>query len=269
MTACWPTTTPRTRRCSSPTWRPRCPNPPTAAGPTPSTCAPGSGTRPVPWFGRPTSYAVCGARCSRPDGPTSTSASSAARAASTAPASCDLSRGVVADDTQGRVTFHLVAPDPQFLYKLTLWVAPTPPGTSMGRLTSPVPGTGPYRIAAYTRNKRFTLARNTFFREWSAAAQPAGFLDGITWVKVADARAAADAVRQGRADLAELNPWPRTARPWGRSWIVSGSRCRAASTAASCSPPCSGSSTPPYRPSTTSWHAGRSTTRSTGGRPSS
>ena len=123
-----------------------------------------------------------------------------------APASCDLSKGVVADDAQGRVTFHLAAPDPQFLYKLTLLVAPTPPGTSLGRLTSPVPGTGPYRIASYSRDKTFTLARNPFFREWSAPAQPAGFLDTVTWVKVADARAAADAVRQGRADLAELNP---------------------------------------------------------------
>src|SRR5262249_22539878 len=30
---------------------------------------------------------------------------------------CDLSRGVVADDASGAVTFHLVAPDLDFLYK--------------------------------------------------------------------------------------------------------------------------------------------------------
>ena len=54
-TACWPTTTAvRTRRCSSPTWRWRCPNPPTATGPTPSTSDRGSGTRRVPRCGPPT-----------------------------------------------------------------------------------------------------------------------------------------------------------------------------------------------------------------------
>ncbi len=129
------------------------------------------------------------------------------------PASCDLSKGVVADDVAGRVTFHLLAPDPQFLYKLTLLVFPAPPGTPLGRLTSQLPGTGPYRIASYALDKRFTLARNTFFRQWSAAAQPAGFLDEIKWVKVADAHQAADAVRQGRADLAELTPLGEPASP--------------------------------------------------------
>ncbi len=102
------------------------------------------------------------------------------------------------------MTFHLVAPDPQFLYKLTLLVVPTPPGTPFGRTTAPLPGTGPYRIASYRRDKEFALVRNPFFRQWSAPAQPAGFLDKIAWVKVADAHEAANAVQQGRADLAEL-----------------------------------------------------------------
>jgi ABC-type transport system substrate-binding protein len=119
---------------------------------------------------------------------------------------CDLSRGVIADDAQGRVTFHLTAPDPQFLYKLTLLVVPAPAGTPLQELTTPLPGTGPYRIASYKRGKAFTLTRNPHFREWSASAQPAGFVDGMTWIKVADAREAADAVTHGRADLAELTP---------------------------------------------------------------
>ena len=46
---------------------------------------------------------------------------------------CELRAGaVVADDAAGRVTFHLEAPDPLFLYKLTLFVVPTPPGTPVG-----------------------------------------------------------------------------------------------------------------------------------------
>jgi peptide/nickel transport system substrate-binding protein len=50
------------------------------------------------------------------------------------------------------------------------------------------------------------MTRNRYFDEWSAPAQPAGFPDVVTWVKVTDLRAAADAVREGRADLAELTP---------------------------------------------------------------
>ena len=34
------------------------------------------------------------------------------------PTRCDLSRGIVADDAAKTVSFHLVAPDPEFLYKI-------------------------------------------------------------------------------------------------------------------------------------------------------
>ena len=36
------------------------------------------------------------------------------------PSHCDLSRGVVTDDAANTVTFHLVAPNPEFLERLTL-----------------------------------------------------------------------------------------------------------------------------------------------------
>ena len=121
-------------------------------------------------------------------------------------------QGVVVDDVTGRITFHLRKPDPQFLDKLTLLVVPTPKGTPMTTLTTPLPGTGPYRIAWYAHNKPFSLERNPYVREWSAPAQPAGFLDAITWVKVPDTQAAADAVLQGRADLAELTPFSQVRR---------------------------------------------------------
>jgi ABC-type transport system substrate-binding protein/DNA-binding SARP family transcriptional activator len=119
---------------------------------------------------------------------------------------CDLRRGVVADDATGRVTFHLRAPDPQFLHKLTLLVVPAPAGTPLQDLRGPLPGTGPYRIASSTPGKELTLTRNGFFRQWAAGAQPAGFVDEMTWRKVASVRAAAAAVEEGRADLAELTP---------------------------------------------------------------
>src|SRR5581483_1170711 len=47
------------------------------------------------------------------------------------PASCSLADGVVTDDNAGTVTFHLVRPDPDFLFKLADYgfAAPVPPGT--------------------------------------------------------------------------------------------------------------------------------------------
>ena len=100
----------------------------------------------------------------RPRDRTSTPASSGARRASTTGRACDLSDGVVADDAAGRVTFHLEAPDPLFLYKLTLFVVPTPPGTPVGKLDSPLPGTGPYQVAPSDEGTVLTLARNPWFQ---------------------------------------------------------------------------------------------------------
>jgi ABC-type transport system substrate-binding protein/DNA-binding beta-propeller fold protein YncE len=121
------------------------------------------------------------------------------------PRSCDLSRGVVADDAAGVVTFHLRAPDPQFLLKLTLLVVPTPPGTPVGDLKEPLPATGPYRIADYVAHRSFRLERNEYFREWSAGAQPDGFVDRVVWLAFADVRTAARAVEDGAADLVDFN----------------------------------------------------------------
>ena len=41
---------------------------------------------------------------------------------------CNLASGIVANDAAGTVTFHLTAPDPEFLYKLAFsWAYPVPP----------------------------------------------------------------------------------------------------------------------------------------------
>ena len=125
-----------------------------------------------------------------------------AAACSERPPDCDLSGGVVTDDATGTVTFHLTAPDPEFLFKLTemSYSAPVPPGTpdrEPGSRT--VPGTGPYRIARASQTK-ILFVRNPLFREWSHAAQPAGNPDAIVWRTAATAQAAVTAVSQGRAD---------------------------------------------------------------------
>jgi YVTN family beta-propeller protein len=118
------------------------------------------------------------------------------------PQGCDLSHGIVTDDATGTVTFHLTAPDPEFLFKLTeySYSAPIPPGTpdhEPGSRT--VPGTGPYRIAHVSRSE-IRFVRNPLFREWSYAAQPTGNPDTIVWRTVPTAQAAVTAVSQGRAD---------------------------------------------------------------------
>jgi len=89
---------------------------------------------------------------------------------------CDLSKGVVTNDAAGTVTFHLTAPDPEFMDKLALPFAVAVPGSTpphdMGN--NPVPGTGPYMWKTYNPNKVAVMVRNPYFHEWSAAAQPNG-----------------------------------------------------------------------------------------------
>ena len=69
----------------------------------------------------------------------------------THPKQCDLSRGIVANDTARTVTFHLVAPDAEFLYKLALDFAYLLPAGTPAKeaLTRGLPATGPYMIARY------------------------------------------------------------------------------------------------------------------------
>jgi peptide/nickel transport system substrate-binding protein len=116
---------------------------------------------------------------------------------------CDLSEGIVTDDATGRVAFHLSAPDPEFLYKLTLPAAyPVPAGTPNRDVgASPIPATGPYMIEEYVRGKRLTLVRNPYFRVWSPAAQPDGNVDRISVTGAVPAADAVTAVAEGRADF--------------------------------------------------------------------
>ena len=123
---------------------------------------------------------------------------------------CDLSRGIVADDAAGTVTFSLVAPDADFLHKLalpfaSLVPASAGPGEATGR--HPIPGTGPYMIANSPRPaERLVLVRNPCFREWSHAAQPDGYPDRLVFLGAKSASAAVDAVLRGAADLVRPPP---------------------------------------------------------------
>lgn len=127
---------------------------------------------------------------------------SGASACLKAPASCDLSRGIVADDRADTVTFHLTQPDPDFLYKLTLTYADVLPASTPGRQArTPLPATGPYMVSRYVPGRDLLLVRNPQFREWSAAAQPAGYPDQILIRLDLSAAQGAAAVAGGTGDF--------------------------------------------------------------------
>ena len=118
------------------------------------------------------------------------------------PRRCDLSRGVVVDAAINTLTFHLVAPDPEFVYKLTL-LTPVPRGTPIRALdVRPPLGTGPYLVASNTA-KALTLVRNPRFRVWSQAARPDGYPDKIIARRETSPVAALKAAEHGVVDFAE------------------------------------------------------------------
>jgi ABC-type transport system substrate-binding protein/DNA-binding SARP family transcriptional activator len=125
-------------------------------------------------------------------------------------APCDLSRGIVADAKTGTVTFHLTAPDPDFLYKLALpFAAAIAPGTPDHVLSATqIPATGPYMTSSYVPHHRWVLVRNPRFRQWSAAAQPRGYPDRIVLRLDVPSATAETNVERDRADVL-LSPQAR------------------------------------------------------------
>jgi peptide/nickel transport system substrate-binding protein len=94
------------------------------------------------------------------------------------PKSCDLSQGIKVDGD--KVTFNLTTADPEFLDKLAVPFAfILPASTPTKNVNIPPPGTGPYKWTQYNPSKQLKLERNTYFKEWSKDAQPAGNPDVI------------------------------------------------------------------------------------------
>jgi peptide/nickel transport system substrate-binding protein len=133
---------------------------------------------------------------------------------------CDLSRGIVTDESARTVTFRLRAPEPDFLANLTAPAAsPVPPGTSWRRADSrPIPGTGPYEVSEANR-RRIVWTRNPHFHEWSHAAQPDGNPDRIVMRFGLSPAQEVHEIEAGRADVlidnipASLLPVIRRNRP--------------------------------------------------------
>ncbi len=124
-----------------------------------------------------------------------------------APARCALP-GVVAQGDA--ITITLTRPDPDFLQKLALPHASIVPAASPAHDvgTAPLPGTGPWRIAAYDPNDALVLERNPFFQVWNADAQPAALPDGARYEFGLDAEAQVTSVLNGQADWMFDTPPP-------------------------------------------------------------
>jgi len=117
---------------------------------------------------------------------------------------CDLSRGIVTDRGSNTVTFHLEAPDPDFLYKLALPAAFAVPASTPLHPRGFVPATGPYMVASFDPKHGLRLVRNPRFREWSADAQPRGIPDEIVERVKGSPDAHIRAVVDGLADVASV-----------------------------------------------------------------
>ena len=135
------------------------------------------------------------------------------------PRSCSLADGIVADNKTRTVTFHLTAPDPDFLYKLAFpWADAVPastPSRDLGHVMPPATGTyvtesiqgthaaaGMHQLAFRT----WTLVRNPQFHQWSREAQPSGYPDKIVLSQAQNPKTAVDAVKSRRLDA--LYPVP-------------------------------------------------------------
>ena len=110
---------------------------------------------------------------------------------------------ITADDASGTIVIRLERPDPDFLYRLALpFAAAVPPGVGKG--SSIVPATGPYRITDLDRS-RIRLERNPHFRVWSPLAKPDGYPDVIEASFRISAGEAVTAIREGRSDFSMID----------------------------------------------------------------
>src|SRR5256714_9567261 len=123
-------------------------------------------------------------------------------------ATCTLKGGVSANAKANTVTINLIAPDPEFKYKLAVPHASVVPASSPPNdaRTKPIPTTGPYYFASYNPNKQLVMKRNPYFKEWSKDAMPDGYPDQITQSYGLTVEAQITAIENGQADWTLESP---------------------------------------------------------------
>jgi YVTN family beta-propeller protein len=127
------------------------------------------------------------------------------------PGHCHLARGIVVNDQAGTVTFHLTAPDPEFLYKLAFPLADAVPTGTPDHQVGPaqLPATGPYMTQSFVPLHRWVLVRNPRFHQWSDQAQPSGYPSRIILRLDLPPGPAVNAVERNRADVLLSPPQAR------------------------------------------------------------
>ena len=122
------------------------------------------------------------------------------------PKACDLSGGIVTDDTARTVVFHLRQPFADFPGVLALpWASLVPAQTPLpDQALTPIPGTGPYVLAKTTgepkKGGEATLERNPYFQP-NGVAQPGGYADRIVIDWGGTPTSHVQAVKEGREDF--------------------------------------------------------------------
>jgi peptide/nickel transport system substrate-binding protein len=118
------------------------------------------------------------------------------------PATCTLAGGIVADDAANTVTFHLTQPDSEFFDKLAVPFADIIPADTAPKDlgTTAAPATGPYMITSNDPQKAMILKRNPYFKEWSKAAQPSGYVDEIDYTFGTKPEDEVTAIENGQQD---------------------------------------------------------------------
>jgi peptide/nickel transport system substrate-binding protein len=118
------------------------------------------------------------------------------------PATCTLAGGVVADAKARTVTINLTEPDGEFFQKMAFTHAVILPAETPAKDVgvAPIPGTGPYRIAAYDPKKQLKLVRNPHFKLWSEDAQPDGYVDEVDYDFGLSDKDQVNAIANGQAD---------------------------------------------------------------------
>ncbi len=131
-----------------------------------------------------------------------------AKACLAKPATCTLKGGVSANAKANTVTINLIAPDPEFKYKLAVPHASIVPASSppSDAGTKPIPTTGPYYFASYNPNKQLVMKRNPYYKEWSKDAAPDGYPDQITQSFGLTVEAQITAIENGQYDWTLESP---------------------------------------------------------------
>jgi peptide/nickel transport system substrate-binding protein len=124
-----------------------------------------------------------------------------ADACNSTPATCTLP-GIIGDSKANTITIHLTAPDAEFYDKMAFIHAVVLPADAPAKDAgvTPIPGTGPYRIASYDPQHALRLVRNPYFHEWSKQAQPDGYPDEILYSFGPSATAQVTMIENGQED---------------------------------------------------------------------